>query len=133
MARFQPKDPKGFAAQMREIGRRNEEMIKLFNDRNGPAMLRAGSVIANRAKEILTENGHIVTGTLRRSITTGITRKTRFYIVAEVGTFVEYAPYVEALPDGGYLNRAFQEKIRAAQQVLIDKGLTPVIKNWGRA
>jgi hypothetical protein len=45
-----------------------------------------------RAKENLTINKSVVTGTLRRSITT---EQFRDWMEAEVGTVVVYAPYVE--------------------------------------
>ena len=50
--------------------------------------------------------GHVVTGNLRRSIRTeAIVEESKLEVI--IGTNVEYAPYVEALPDGGYLFPAY--------------------------
>lgn len=80
-------------------------------------MFRAGTKIQKRAQEILTYNGHIVTGNLRRSIHTQATVE-EDKLEITIGTNVEYAPYVEALPDGGYLFPAFyQEKENVLEDV----------------
>jgi hypothetical protein len=70
----------------------------------------AGLIIANSAKQILTAKGHILTGALRRSLTAMITELKPAYIEVSVGTWLEYAPLVEALPDGGYLYEAFEKQ-----------------------
>jgi len=67
--------------------------------------------VANRAKDILTENRHVKTGNLRRSIKAEAHFESDTLIVGTTGTDVHYAPYVEALPDGGYLYRAFREVV----------------------
>jgi len=67
-----------------------------------------------RAKQILTENNHVVTGNLRGSIKSEAKFVTVFIIQGEVGTAVHYAPYVESLPDGGYLFRAVREELPKA-------------------
>jgi hypothetical protein len=69
-------------------------------------MFRAGTKIQKRAQEILTINEHIVTGNLRRSINTQtIVEESKLEV--QIGTNMEYAPFVEALPDGGYLFPAY--------------------------
>lgn len=70
---------------------------------------KAASILEKRAKEILTENKHIVTGALRRSIQTIVERMVSDVILMKVGSFLDYAEYVENLPDGGYLYPAFLE------------------------
>lgn len=61
--------------------------------------------LVGRAKQQLSDDGHIVTGTLRRSIQGDAEYETYTRLHGWLGTDVEYAPYVEALPDGGYLFR----------------------------
>ena len=75
---------------------------------------RAGEIIARRAKEIITEKGHIVTGNLRASIRTVIEKPNLYQIDIYIGTDVFYSVFVEALPDGGYLFPAFREKQQEA-------------------
>ena len=67
-----------------------------------------------RAKQIITENNHVVTGNLRGSIKSEAKYVTLFLIQGEVGTAVHYAPYIESLPDGGYLFRAVKEELPSA-------------------
>lgn len=120
------------------------------------ALFRAGTKIQRRAQEILTENGHVVTGNLRRSIITDVvipdTKGFSVTIVASeseleagfnknkskvdelqangktvphkyksiTGTFVYYAPFVEALPDGGFMLPAVLEMKDEVLQDLSD-------------
>ena len=72
---------------------------------------RGGEAIVSRAVEIINENEHIISGTLWRSIHATSEWVGPSLVEISVGTNVYYAPYVEALPDGGYLYRATAEKI----------------------
>jgi hypothetical protein len=73
------------------------------------AMKRACSLVERRAKENLQGRHsphpyrHWVTGTLGRSIKSKVGFTGPYQITGVIGTDVPYAPYVEALPDGGYL------------------------------
>lgn len=69
-----------------------------------------GLIIANSSKQILTAKGHILTGTLRRSITAMITELKPDRIGVSVGTWLDYAKIIEDLPDGGYLFEAFEKQ-----------------------
>jgi hypothetical protein len=72
-------------------------------------IFQAGTIIQVEAQRILTEKGHVVTGNLRRSINTQVVVEDTLLEV-DIGTNVEYAPYIEALPDGGYLFPAYWAK-----------------------
>ena len=72
-------------------------------------IFQAGTLIQVEAQRILTEKGHVVTGNLRRSINTQVIVQDTLLEV-DIGTNVEYAPYIEALPDGGYLFPAYWAK-----------------------
>lgn len=87
----------------------------------------AGLIIANSAKQILTAKGHILTGTLRRTISAQITKITPDYIEVSVGTWLDYAEFIENLPDGGYLFEAF-EKQKQPVVDYIKKGLGKITK-----
>ena len=78
------------------------------------AMDQASASVARRAKEILVEKKHIRTGNLRRSITSKAKLDKDTKIIGIIGTDVHYAPYVEALPDGGYLYEALREEGKKA-------------------
>ena len=86
-----------------------------------------GLIIADSAKQILTAKGHILTGALRRSISAMITELKPMRIEVSVGTWLEYAPLVEELPDGGFLFEAF-EKQRAAVVSYIKRELKNAIR-----
>jgi hypothetical protein len=76
----------------------------------GRALVRAGNLVDARAKEILTEKGHVKTGTLRRSLqTTEPQKSTDGLMFVESGSDVFYSIFVELLPDGGYLYQALRE------------------------
>lgn len=83
--------------------------------------------IATRAKEILTENQHVVTGDLRRSIKGKAKFVEKDVIEGEVGTGVLYAPYIEALPDGGFLYPAYNELLPVIQKEIREK-ITEALK-----
>ena len=74
------------------------------------AMNQAASSVARRAKEILVEKRHVITGNLRRSITSKAYMKSDMEVEGIIGSGVDYAPYVEALPDGGYLYAALMQE-----------------------
>jgi len=77
------------------------------------AMKRGAIMVQNRAKENISgENGHtrhIKTGNLRRNIKSKVGWASTFELVGIIGTDVDYAPYIEALPDGGFLYPALVE------------------------
>lgn len=64
------------------------------------AVVKSGTVIELRAKEILTEKGHVVTGNLRRSVNTQLGLVTKKSADAIVGASAVYARRVEELPEG---------------------------------
>lgn len=72
---------------------------------------RGGEAISTRAHDILVENEHVISGNLKDSLHPESKWISPTVLDIEVGTNVFYAPYVEALPDGGYLYRAAHEKI----------------------
>ncbi|MDX1388210.1 MAG: hypothetical protein R3344_03420 [Acidobacteriota bacterium] len=133
MANFRSRDFDGLADHLEEIARRNEEMARgLEGDQLFGPMLDAGFVIVARGKEILTEKGHVVTGFLRRSLNAQVRRKSRDAVETEVGSPAEYAPFVEALPDGGFLEEALLQRIPEVTRIIRDAGLEPVLVRWGR-
>jgi hypothetical protein len=114
--------------------------LKLLEDacakQAGKAIYQGVKEIAVRAKEILEEKNHVVTGNLRRSIQPIIGEISGGVIEGFAGSFMPgskgfvnadapYAPYVESLPDGGYLFPAYREKIEEvskwiAQGILVE-------------
>jgi len=78
------------------------------------AMKRGTLLVAKRAKELLTEKNHVKTGNLRRNIKTKVGWANLYELIGVIGTDVPYAPYVEALPDGGFLYQAARESGRKA-------------------
>jgi hypothetical protein len=162
MARFEGKFTKeGVKNALAQIRERNRELLKLVS-RPGVfrSAINAGQLIQARAQEIITEKGHVVIGTLRRSINTQLflpgdapvasdqgtscekklsrVRGGGFAgihdassVIVEVGSFVEYAPCVEALPDGGFLFQASEEAFEAAAQLIVN-GIDPELVRWAR-
>jgi hypothetical protein len=69
----------------------------------------SGLLIVARAKQNLqgkyapTPYRHWITGNLSRSIKCATEWKSATVLETRIGTAVHYAPYIEALPDGGYL------------------------------
>ena len=90
-------------------------------------MHRTVLMIAGRAQEIITEKGHVVTGNLRRSIQGKSGMVSQYEVHGTVGTDVPYAPFIEALPDGGYLFQAYKEKMKEAENYLI-VGIRQIIR-----
>lgn len=94
----------------------NKLNLKLMEIENAAPKLaeRAGRVIEKRAKENLTGKNnhqrHIITGNLRRSIDTRVTKTGPFTVTISIGTDMHYAIYVE-LRDrtGGFLYPALYE------------------------
>lgn len=104
------------------------------------AAVRTGAIrIQGAAKRNLTANGSVITGTLRRSITKRI-GSDRDGFTADIGTNVEYAPFVEygtrprAKHPGSmakpYLRPAFDsEKDEAIKD--IGDALDDIVRNFG--
>ena len=78
------------------------------------AMKRSASIVEKKAKEIITDKGHVKTGNLRRNIKSKAGYKGMFVIEGVIGTDVPYAPYIESLPDGGFLYPALMSSGREA-------------------
>jgi phage gpG-like protein len=83
-------------------------------------LFRQGTKVQVEAQRILTDiawvdakgqarTGHVITGTLRRSIRTQA-NVTGARMEVVIGTNIEYAPYIEALPDGGFMFSAYMAK-----------------------
>jgi len=88
--------------------------------RGQEVMFKAGTIVQARAQENIDgqhgHDRHRVTGNLFRNIKTKAGWASLNELVAVVGTDVGYAPYVEALADGGYLYPALLE---TASRVLL--------------
>ena len=82
------------------------------------AMARASAIVETRAKENISgQHGHtmhIKTGNLRRNIKSKAQWKGNYEIEGFIGTDVPYAPWIESLPDGGFLYPALMEVGRTA-------------------
>lgn len=86
-------------------------------------------IVETRASEIITEKRHVVTGNLRRSISSKAEKAGLFLIDGACGVDSDkasYAPYVESLPDGGYLFPAYYEKYREVME-FIGKGIKEIV------
>ena len=132
MSNYWAKNPKELDKALREIRKKGDVMVKAIQSNLGRVTLNAAQIIEARAKEIITENGHIVTGTLRRSINSQLEEVTYSVARANVGTFVEYGPAIENLPDGGFLFPAFEEKAAEVSEFLYAKGVKPHLEEWSR-
>jgi hypothetical protein len=127
---------KGLAATVRileRIAKKQEKMLVEIQSGFPRVMFQAGTIVQARAQEIITEKGHVVTGNLKRSIHTVVEIRSRTRVAAIVGTFVEYAPFVEALPDGGFM---FEAAVQTSQQVvryLYEHGIRPAEQRLGTA
>lgn len=102
------------------------------------ALTQAGGEIANLAQDILTAKGHVKTGTLRRSIQSYVTINAE-ELSSSIGSFppgargyfgsdAPYAPYVEALPDGGFLGPAYYQLKDKVNKWLADAILVRITK-----
>jgi hypothetical protein len=158
MARFQANSPEDFALLVDKQRKAIDFTVKAVKDTGTRKLVQGGRIIEARAKEILTEKNHVVTGALRRSVNTQPVRAPRGLIEVEVGSFLEYAPWIEALPTrsgssvsqrfellgaiaqgttverhsggegGGYLNPAAVEKFPAVTDFLSREWLTPTLR-----
>jgi len=84
--------------------------LKISEEELKNIALRAYTIIENEAKRILLANGHYITGSLHRSIRSLVDRITKDAVEGRVGSHLDYAFYVEILPDGGYLWPAVVKK-----------------------
>lgn len=125
------KDPKELAKMLGEMQKKIDGMKRIVKTRIGKAMVQAGELVEARAKEILTEKGHIDTGTLRRSLNTQV-KVERASIIVEVGSPLIYAEPVEALPDGGYLGPAAEQTFDLVTRHVVSRGVNPALKSWAK-
>jgi hypothetical protein len=132
VAKYTARNKEEVAAALKAIKARNAKMLVAIMSGMPRVMLNAGQIIEARAKEIITEKGHVVTGNLRRSINTQLGEVTPLKIEVLVGSFVEYAPFVENLPDGGFLFPAAVESVPAYNRFLAVNGILPHLVDWGR-
>lgn len=132
MAKYVATNKEQLAAALAKIKERNLRLLKQLQSNMPRVMLNAGQIIEARAKEIITEKGHVVTGNLRRSINTQLGEVSATRIEVLIGTWVEYAPFVEALPDGGFLFPAAIESLPAVNRYLAVNGILPTLVDWGR-
>ena len=108
-------------------------MFKLLNGKIRAEILQVYTLgmlqIAMRMKQIITDNGHVVTGNLRRSCTGGAELKLGWWHIegwvkaGDTASGVHYAPAVEALPDGGFFYRAIEE-----MKPIVEAGVIAKIK-----
>ena len=118
-------------AELRRIAAESEKLLQtLENDAAARKLQQGGLIIQARSQEILTEKGHIVTGALRRSGNTRTVRTSQG-LATEVGYFMFYAPFVEALSDGGFLLPASEEKFDEVSQFVAEQLVQPTLRRWG--
>lgn len=158
MARFEAKNtsPAELNRVLRQITARNEKLVQRIGGTRVRALLEGGEEMRDRARQILREKGHYVTGNLWRSLNAQViapggqgaagedagpcrerlerTRGTmqpisRADAAVEVGTSVEYGPCVEGLEDGGFLFPASEEKFDPATQTFRD-AIQGDLKKW---
>lgn len=132
MARYTARNLSQTIKILETLRKKNQEFYAAVQGRLPMVMVNAGQIVEARAKEILTENGHVVTGNLRRSISTLLTSATPTRVEVQVGTFVDYAIYVEALPDGGFLFPASEQTFPLVTEYLFRNGIRPEAIRWGR-
>lgn len=133
MATWKAKNRAEVNRALKALRKRNEELVKgISGSEMTRTLFNACQIVEARAKEILTEKGHIVTGNLRRSITTSIIENSTKVSRVQVGSFVEYAPFVEALPDGGFLYPAVVETFDQVSRFMVENGLQPALAKWSR-
>jgi hypothetical protein len=133
MADYRARNLKETNDALKAIRKKNTEMVAaLQGSKLGRIAIQGGNIIEARAKEIITEKGHVVTGNLRRSINTQLSELEAFSATVEVGTFVSYGPYIENLPDGGYLYPASIQTNEQVTKFFNDNGVKVVLREWGR-
>lgn len=87
-----------------------ELMRPTVRDSVKASMFRGVAMIAARADEIVVEKGHVVTGNLHRNMKSKAGLVGAWEIEGVAGTDVPYAPFIEALPDGGFLQAAYMQR-----------------------
>lgn len=115
----------------------------------GNALARGGMLISTRGVEIIKEKGHVVTGTLWRSVHVGFpgaqhggdfgaafgganlasAAMTNAHgeqaqvgpstFQVHIGSWIYYAYFVERLPDGGFMYPAFKQRSESAMNYTI--------------
>lgn len=95
-------DEKEVLKKLGDLSDLEKEIINIIEE--------ATTLFISAAKIKITQKGHIITGTLRRSIRYITTSITDDIIKGKLGSHVHYAYWVENLPDGGYLLESFNEK-----------------------
>jgi len=103
---------------------------KKSRDDLGKAMFIAGARIQVEAQGILTDNKHIVTGALRRSINTESQIHGTSVLKVLVGTHLKYGIDIELLEDGGYLVPALKKERGRALEGM-QKAVKDAIKSVG--
>ncbi len=132
MARYNARNLDETIKILELIGRKDKTLLAQTKSAMPRALLGAGQIIEARAKEIITEKGHVDTGNLRRSINAQLGELTEERTEVLVGSFVVYAKKIEDLPDGGYLFEATQETMPLQVRYLVEQGVKPAIVEWGR-
>lgn len=132
MARYKALTPKELSDILKRIKKKNDDMIAAVRGSQlARIAMQGGFIVEARAKEIIIEKGHVVTGTLLRSINTQLTKVEAFSAHVEVGTFVIYGPFIENLDDGGYLLPASIETFPEVTRFWHQHGVVPVLEKWG--
>lgn len=133
MAKFKGRGFDQTVVNLKRLQARNLELVRLVQSGLPRTMLQAGLIVQARAQEILTEKGHVVTGNLRRSINTQLVEATETRVTVAVGTFVVYGPFIESLPDDGYLYPASVQTTPQTVPFIYRNGIAPYERHWGRA
>lgn len=132
MSNYWAKNPKELDKALREIQKKGNVMVKGIQSNLGRVTLNGAQIVEARAKEIIKEKGHVITGTLGRSINSQLEEVTYSVARANIGTFVEYGPAIENLPDGGFLFPALEETAAEVSEFLYSKGVKPHLEGWAR-
>lgn len=132
MATRQARNTAETIRQLQALQRKNQQLLRRVQSGLPRTMLNAGQILQARAQEILTEKGHVVTGNLRRSIATQLLEATKEKVEVAVGTHVAYAPYIESLPDGGFLFPASIETFEQVTKFIAENGIIPYQVQWGQ-
>lgn len=115
----------------KELENKLKKAFPFIREKLKPAMYRAATLVEAESKNIITNIewidskgesriGHIKTGTLKGSIQSMAGWANNGYeLLGVVGTDVPYAPYIEMLPDGGFLVPALNNKSKEAYEYLV--------------
>jgi hypothetical protein len=126
-------DLKILLSGFRELENKMEKIYPAIRDDLKKTMYQAASLVEAEAKTIITEIewedskgekriGHIKTSTLKGSIQVVVGWDANGYeLLGVIGTDVPYAPYIEMLPDGGFLVPALENKSEEAYEYLAKK------------